>query len=270
MNALDDLRCLLYREWLDQRENRMVWPLYLMLPLIGAALPCLAAWASGDLLKEVTSKPELSGLVSMMRWLALASGMEIERAAALMLVRISAAYFLLMPMALVSISGAYAIVGEKLQRSLEPLLATPIDTRTLLLGKLLAVWLPAVLASALSALLGALGCLAVFQWKFGWLLWPDAFYWIGVLVLGPQIGAFAGLLCIRISARQNDPQAANQITALVLMPALFLLLGLLGPLLISSWLALGFAIALAAAAIGGLLVWVQRGFHREEILVRWR
>jgi len=43
--------------------------------------------------------------------------------------------------------AAYSVVGEKTTRSLEPLLATPITTAELLIGKNMAAAIPAVLAT---------------------------------------------------------------------------------------------------------------------------
>src|ERR1700674_1372700 len=50
--------------------------------------------------------------------------------------------FLLMPSLLTSIIAAHSIIGEKTSRTLEPLLATPVRTRDLLIGKGLASVIP--------------------------------------------------------------------------------------------------------------------------------
>lgn len=65
-------------------------------------------------------------------------------------------FYLLMPVALSSISAAFSIVSEKQQRTLEPILATPITDRELLLGKLLASLLLAVALTWASALAAAI------------------------------------------------------------------------------------------------------------------
>jgi ABC-type Na+ efflux pump permease subunit len=51
-------------------------------------------------------------------------------------------YFVIIPAALASIIGSYSFVGEKIERSLEPLLATPTTDGELLLGKSLAAFIP--------------------------------------------------------------------------------------------------------------------------------
>ena len=116
--AANALRWMLWREFLDQRQNRMLWPVYLIMPLIGAALPALLALGSAAMLAgKAPIKPEMQAMVNAVRMLASANGTDLELAAATLLLRMSAGYFLLMPLAIVSIAGAYAIVGEKQQRT---------------------------------------------------------------------------------------------------------------------------------------------------------
>ncbi len=265
------LRWMLWREFLDQRQNKMLWPVYFLMPLIGAAIPALLAVASASILSgSAPIKPEMQSLIAGIRMLAAANGTDLELAAATMLLRISAGYFLLMPLAIVSIAGAYAIVGEKQQRTLEPVLSTPLSTKDFLLGKLLAVTLPAVLMSWIAALLGAIASVLSFYIASDLLVWPDQFYWIAVLVLGPEIGALTALVCLRVSARMQDPQAANQVTALILIPLLLIVFSVIGPALVMNIGALIAACFFGLALTLGVFVWVKRGFNREEILCRWR
>ena len=266
------IRWLLWREYLDQRQNRMLWPILVIIPLIGAALPALLAVGSATLLSKqaASASAEINAMVSGARMLAAMSGIELERAAALMLLRVSAGYYLLMPLAIVSMAGAYAIVGEKQQRTLEPVLATPIGTDAYLVGKLLAVLLPSLLITFVAALIGAGVATLSFWIAHGLGVWPDAAFWITVFVLGPEMGAVTALVCLRVSARVQDPQAANQITGLVLVPVLLLVIGLAGPFLIQSLAWLGAACVAGAVAVYGLHRWVRSGFDREEILCRWR
>src|SRR5512141_3236321 len=55
--------------------------------------------------------------------------------------------FMMLPLAIPVAISAYSIVGEKTTRSLEPLLATPITTGELILGKALAAAIPAIVAT---------------------------------------------------------------------------------------------------------------------------
>ena len=272
MNTRAAICWMLWREYLDQRQNRMVWPIYLLMPLIGAALPAMLVAASAALLSEAVAKadPGLASLLNLVRMLAKVQGIALEEAAALMMLRVSASYFLLMPVAIVSIAGAYAIVGEKQQRTLEPVLATPISTTQFLLGKLLSVVLPAIAVSYIASIFGAIASVLSFYLSHGLLIWPDEFYFIAAFVLGPEIGAITALVCLRVSARMQDPQAANQMTALILIPALLLVFSILGPFIVLNLTALLVSCVIGAIACVGLFYWVKRGFNREEILCRWR
>ena len=53
-------------------------------------------------------------------------------------------YFVVIPAILPSIMGSYSFVGEKIEKSLEPLLATPTTDGELLLGKSLAAFVPCI------------------------------------------------------------------------------------------------------------------------------
>ncbi len=152
--TLSPLRWMLWREFLDQRQNRMLWPIYILMPLVGAALPALIALGSAAILSgDAPVKPEMQSMVNAVRMLAAASGVDLEIAAATILLRASAGYFLLMPLTIVSIAGAYAIVGEKQQRTLEPVLATPLATGDFLLAKLMAVAVPVARIPLISLIL---------------------------------------------------------------------------------------------------------------------
>jgi ABC-2 type transport system permease protein len=263
---------IVWREIKDQRQNRMLWPVYLLLPLIGMAAPVLMAFSSAGLLSPKLAEvdPASAAMVHSIKLMAQAYGWELERAAATFMLRFAGGYFMLMPLAIVAVAGGYAIVGEKQQRSLEPVLATPISTHALLLGKFLAVLFPAVCATALASVLGATASMLSFHALNGILIWPDLFYWAATLVLAPLIGGLTALVCIGASARMQDPLAAIQVTALILIPALLLLLGVLGPaMLINLWF-LGLAIAILLLLNLAAYAYVRRSFNREEILCRWR
>src|SRR4029450_3613219 len=73
------------------------------------------------------------------------AGMGQEELAQAILGQAFSSMFLLLPMLLPSIIASYSIVGEKSNRTLEPLLATPIKTGELLTGKILASLLPTML-----------------------------------------------------------------------------------------------------------------------------
>jgi ABC-2 type transport system permease protein len=178
--------------------------------------------------------------------------------------------FLLVPIFIPSVLASYAIVGEKRERTLEPVLATPIETWELLVGKALAALIPALaitIASAAVFVAGILVFAASAQVRElvvtpGWVL--------AVLVDTPLLALIGVALIVVLSSRVNDPRTAQQISAVLVVPVLGLLFGqLAGVVVLGPGLALGIGVILAI--IAAVALWVAtRLFQREVILTRWR
>ena len=165
--------------------------------------------------------------------------------------------------------AAYSVVGEKQGRTLEPLLTTPLTTAELLLGKVLASFLPSLFVEAAgltiyAALIGVWGLPGV----------AAALASGRTLVLVALIGPFATLaalqLTIAVSSRVNDPRSAQQIAALLVLPLVVLLIGqITGGFFIPTW-ALVAAAAALAVVWGVLILFSVALFERETILTRWK
>jgi ABC-2 type transport system permease protein len=166
-----------------------------------------------------------------------------------------------------AIIAAYSIVGEKNNRTLEPLLAAPVRTWQLLLAKVLAALLPAVAVTwASSAIftgeIFALTSQAVSRLVItpGWLA--------AVVVTVPVMVLIPIALAVMISSRVNDPRAASQLSSLLFI-VLLVVFEISGTSLVLS---LTFTLIMTAelGAIGFvLLVVATRIFQRETILTRW-
>jgi ABC-2 type transport system permease protein len=260
---------VLHKEWLEHRRDRnilfatLIPPLVLtMLPLaigyaIGHAPPQMDAFASGRAPVAAGNNPALAGMTLR----------EVEQA--LTCQQLSVLFFL-MPLVIPSAIAAYAIVGEKTRRTLEPLLATPVRTWELLLGKMLASLIPAI---AITWLAG--GIFIAGMWRvslsarvFAAVVSPG---WLLILLLcTPMLALITVASMVVISSRVNDPRTAQQVSAFVVIPFMAVFFGQLsGLLVLSPGLVLGAGVALAL--IAALSVWlVTRLFQREAILTRWR
>ena len=178
--------------------------------------------------------------------------------------------FLLLPIFIPSVLASYAIVGEKRERTLEPVLATPIETWELLLGKALAALIPALAITIASAAVFVVGILSFavddrvreLVVTPGWIL--------AVLIDTPLLGLIGVALIVVLSSRVNDPRTAQQISAVLVVPVLGLLFGqLAGVVVLGPALALGIGVILALVA--AIALWAAtRLFQREVILTRWR
>lgn len=179
-------------------------------------------------------------------------------------------FFILIPAVIPTVIASYTFVGEKLNRSLEPLLATPTTDAELLAGKSLSIFLPAMLVTWLSFIPFVLLVNFLATPILGYAPLPSPSWLIGVFLLAPLFCVLAIALNVIVSSRVTDVRASQQLGSLVILPvvALFIVslsgLFVLGPL----------TMLLMAGAIGlidiGIAYITLRTFQREEILVRWK
>lgn len=166
--------------------------------------------------------------------------------------------------------AAYSIVGEKTRHSLEPLLGTPITTLELLIGKMLAAVIPAVIATWLGFFIFCIGAAIItggFTLVFtllnvGWL--------VAIFILGPLLSLFSVCICLMISSRVSDPRVAEQWSSIVILPVMLLMFGqIFGILVFSTSLAwLMSAIILIIDAV--VVYFCVQLFERENILTGWK
>jgi len=178
-------------------------------------------------------------------------------------------YFLILPAYIPLSIATYSIIGEKVSRSLEAVLATPIRTSELLGGKAIAAVLPGVAAGWLTYL--AFIVLARFQYGAHLLgVVTDSSWLAGVFLLGPAIGLLSVVAGVVVSSRSSDPRTAQQIAGVIVVPLVaFTILQASGAVIVG---AAGYAITglvVALVAVGGLRLGVAL-FGRESILTRWR
>ncbi|MHB1327199.1 MAG: ABC transporter permease subunit [Gemmatimonadales bacterium] len=264
------LALFLRKELRDIRSNAQVWIGYLILPLIGVGIP-LVFLAVVPL--DSTTPGMDPDFVTLFRFAtldpALAAYPEGERVIRL-LMREVGVFFLFMPVILSSMGAAMSIAADKQQRTLEPILATPVEDREFLLAKLLAAAVPGTLVTWAAGLLFALGATIVSTLRLGHAAYPGIPFAVALVLLVPLAGGIAALIGMRASMRAADVQAAAQMAGLWVIPAAIVLIGLVGRPALRNPL-----LALIALVVFGLVFWrlfvgTLKRFDREEILVRWR
>jgi ABC-2 type transport system permease protein len=127
-------------------------------------------------------------------------------------------YMLAIPALVPAALAAYAVVGERQQGTLEPVLTTPIRREEFLLGKALAALVPSVgISYAVYAFF--LACVELFArpaMAAALLRGPDI---LAQLVFTPLIATLSIWVGIGISARSNDPRVAQQLGLLASLPS---------------------------------------------------
>lgn len=126
-------------------------------------------------------------------------------------------YLLAIPVLVPAALAAYAVVGERLQGTLEPVLATPIRREELLLGKALAAFVPAVTVSYLmfGIYLAVVELFARAAVAAAIIRGPDL---LVQLIFTPLLASWSIWVGIGISARARDPRTAQQLAILASLP----------------------------------------------------
>jgi len=186
----------------------------------------------------------------------------------LLLVYLFAPLYLIVPLMVASVIAADAFAGEKERRTLEALLYTPTTDRELLLGKLLAGFVPALAVAWGGFLLYAVVANLAGWSVMGRLFFPTAMWWVLALWVAPAVAALGLGATVLVSARVNTFQEAYQIGGVVVLPILLLVVGQAAGVVVLSVpvvLLVGAVFWLLAAA---LLAFGARGFRRGELLAR--
>ena len=166
--------------------------------------------------------------------------------------------------------ASYSIVGEKVEKSLEPLLATPLTDGEILLGKAIAALLPTLVAMYAGATVFMVGVDAVTFGELGYNYFPNWTFGVLLLILVPVAVIMSVLYSIIVSSRVNDVRSANSYGIFIFLPFLaiyfaseigIISLDTTGILIIACIL---FAIDIALYFIG------TAAFQREEILTKWK
>lgn len=185
------------------------------------------------------------------------------------LINVSATYLILLSAVLPSIIASYSFVGEKVEKSLEPLLATPTTDGELLLGKSLASLIPCIAVSWLAA---AISAIVIDVWslsRMGTLLVPNLFWLLAVLIITPLACVLSVEVNVIVSSKVNDIRAAQQVGGLIVLPIIGLLFVVIAGAEISGFIAVLVTIILVVSDVV-LFYLSKETFQREEILTKWK
>ena len=263
---MDKIKTIIDKEWAEVFKNRLVLFSVAFLPLLLTILPLIVLYTTQNLTPEEiasggSSPDEFFG--------ELCVGLNEADCTQLYLLNIFTLMFMILPIMIPVTIAAYSIVGEKSTRSLEPLLATPITTTELIVGKAVAAVLPAIVATWLSFTIYLLAArLMTNAAIFSRLI--DPIWLLTVFLVGPLLAVLSVCAAMMISSRVTDPRVAEQLSGAVVLPVILLIMGQsFGLFLLSRDLVLVAAAALIF--LDALLVYLTiKLFQRETILTRWK
>ncbi|GCF10835.1 ABC transporter permease subunit [Dictyobacter arantiisoli] len=247
---------ILRKEFIEIVQQRILLFSILLPPLLFAVIPLIFLLRNGNGSRaSALSIPSLGGLTLH------------EYTQGVLGTAFSNLYILL-PMIVPSIIAAYSIIGEKNNRTLEPVLATPVRRWQLLTGKILSALLPAIIVTWISGGLFIAELAIVADANV--VSHVATAGWLTLFIAGtPLLGLIAVAIMTVISSRVNDTRTAQQLSIWAVVPIIGLILGeLSGQFELTVQVAVIVIIILIPIAL--LLTWsATQLFQRETILTRW-
>jgi len=179
-------------------------------------------------------------------------------------------FFVIIPAIIPAPMASYSIVGEKLEKSLERLLATPTTDGEILLGKSIAAFIPAIIATYAGASIFMALIDAVTYSKLGYLYYPNWDMGIILFLVAPLALLLSIELNVITSSRVSDVRTAGQLGSLMFLPFIGIYLASeigLFTLDTNTLLIITGVIAVLDVALLRISTSV---FQREQILTKWK
>lgn len=261
---MDKIRTIIDKEWAEVFKNRIVLFTVVFMPLLFTAIPLvlLIAMRGQSGVGDATDMPP-----QFMQVCGALSGVECFQ---LFMVNQFLLLFMMMPLTIPIAIAAYSIVGEKTTHCLEPLLATPISTAELLIGKGAAACIPGVVATWIGFAIFAAGTFVIVPSRLMVARILDPMWLVAIFLVGPLMALAAVSLAIIVSARVSDPRTAEQVSMVIILPLMGLFFAqIAGVILVNMQVLLLVALLMALVDVGLVYLGV-RAFQRETILTKWK
>lgn len=265
------IRNILFKEWrllfTDLNSSLLVTLLPLLIVVQGMLYVWLAYKFGGDkMLTAPVFQTALEKITQAIPGLAQLSGSD----QLLLLLLNQMTFFLLLIPTLIAVSAAtFSIVDEKQTGSLEALLATPVRTWELLLGKALAGAIPALVITWIAAGFFLL-VTVLLGWGYlnGYLL--NAGWFLNIFLVTPAVAILSFILGVIGSSSAKDAKSAQNMVVIIILPVFALIaLQVTGIVWFTPVLMLVLALGIGVIDFFMLRIAV-RLFRRESILVQWR
>ena len=177
--------------------------------------------------------------------------------------------FIVLPAALPTLIASYSVVGEKNNKSLEPLLATPTTDEELLAGKVLSAFVPTMVGTYVAFIFSVIIVDVLMTPRLGYPPVPDLTWILAIILLSPTACIMSILACVLISSKVSDVRAAQQLGGFVIMPVIILMLSIFSGFILLSPIMVIIVAIIYIMIDFGLFYFTKLVFNREAILVKW-
>jgi len=264
------IKTILIKDWMEVFKNKMVIFTVAFLPLIMVTIPLAMLYSTRGSASALTAGQTAGQLPDAISQQMCPSGLTGSECFQVYMVSQFMMLFMLIPVAIPGLIAAYSIVGEKTTRSLEPLLATPITTIELLVGKCLAAVIPAIVTTYGAYAIFTVGASILVSNKTLLSAFFEPRWLIAILVVGPLLAILATTFALMVSSRVNDPRVAEQISMVIIIPVMAGFFGQVAGLFVLNTQLITI-VAFVMLALDVLMIYLaSQVFDRESILTRWR
>ncbi len=179
-------------------------------------------------------------------------------------------FFVILAASITTVIASYSLIGEKVQKSIEPLLATPTTDGEILLGKCFAAFIPSIIAIYIGFIIFMILIDQMTYNTFGYLFFPNWDMIVMMFIVTPLASLLSVELGVILSARVNDVRTAQQLGQLIIIPFfgiyIFSQVGYI-TLHVNNLLIIAFTLL----TIDLILFYISTiTFNREEILTNWK
>jgi ABC-2 type transport system permease protein len=241
-----------------------------LLPLLIVTEPLVIIWAVAKYGGEsiVTSPIIQTAMIKLTSEIPLSATLPVDQQFQILLVSQFKFFLMLIPTMIAISFATFSIIEEKQSRSLEPLLATPVKTWELLLGKALSGAIPALIVTWICAAIFFLG-VVILGWSDLVILVLTPSWYITFFLLTPAVAFLSFLLGVIGSSRAKDAKNAQNLIVFIVLPVLILIaVQVTGVVWFTPLLTLLLSICLIVVDYLVLKIAVKL-FQRESIVIKW-
>lgn len=179
-------------------------------------------------------------------------------------------FYIILAYILPSTLASYSILGEKIEQSLEPLLATPTADSELLFGKTITSFLPCVGIIYVGSIIFMVFSDLITYNTIGYLFFPNWGMAFILLLAVPLSSILSIQLNVIISSRVSDVRTANQLGLILFIPFIGIYL-LLETNVVSLNILNLLAISIILFLADIVLFYINKAtFNRDAILTKWK
>lgn len=266
---LSHVVAVLRREFQEIFKSRGLMLAIFLPPLFITLIPLIAIAVLGRII-GTEGNADASDFAQLMQLMPELRTWSVGEVAMFVILQQFVTFFLMMPLIISLSIAAQSIVGEKQNKSLEPLLATPIKTGELLFAKSVASMTPALIATWIAFLIFIVAGRFLIESDrvFGALLNPK--WLVAMVVLAPLLALLSVSIAVVVSSRVNDTRAVQQIGGFVVLPIVLLGVAQTTGLLLLNVTTFVIGSVIVAAIDLLILRLGVRLFQREKILTQWK